>query len=239
MDGVAGQRAALLGLHCCTQVPIQPCIHALLLACLAGHRQQPAWHCFGQAAEIPSALFGQKAEIPSPPWARAAPHPAGCPSPSSRPTRRPAQATYKNQCDTAFQDAVGRVVLEAAASIPDGLLVFMPSYSLLDRLMARWKVGGKGKGSGKEACSGAHPVPGRGGVATPIGGWGQSATAGRRGAGHTQEGQAGCRTGRVPLLMLCVWHSNETMPSLPAVHRRFQEAGRAEESGAGAESPGR
>lgn len=56
----------------------------------------------------------------------------------------PLQATYKNQCQTAFQDAVGRVVLDAAASIPDGLLVFMPSYSLLDRLVARWKVGGAG-----------------------------------------------------------------------------------------------
>ncbi|KAL4419625.1 hypothetical protein ABPG77_008566 [Micractinium sp. CCAP 211/92] len=51
-------------------------------------------------------------------------------------------ATYKNQCEAAFQDAVGRVVLEAAACIPDGLLVFMPSYSLLDRLMARWKSTG-------------------------------------------------------------------------------------------------
>jgi len=30
----------------------------------------------------------------------------------------------------------------ALQAIPDGLLVFMPSYSLLDRLMQRWKVGG-------------------------------------------------------------------------------------------------
>lgn len=33
-------------------------------------------------------------------------------------------------------------------AIPDGLLVFMPSYSLLDRLMQRWKVGGAGAGLG-------------------------------------------------------------------------------------------
>jgi len=51
------------------------------------------------------------------------------------------QATYKNQIEPSFQDAVGQVVLQGAASIPDGLLVFMPSYSLLDRLMTRWKVG--------------------------------------------------------------------------------------------------
>jgi hypothetical protein len=39
---------------------------------------------------------------------------------------------------------VGGVVAEAAAAIPDGLLVFLPSYVLLDKLMARWKVGGMG-----------------------------------------------------------------------------------------------
>ena len=52
------------------------------------------------------------------------------------------QATFKNQNDLGFQDSVGRLLLESAQTIPDGLLVFMPSYAMLDRLMARWKVGG-------------------------------------------------------------------------------------------------
>ncbi|PSC69785.1 Fanconi anemia group J-like protein [Micractinium conductrix] len=54
----------------------------------------------------------------------------------------PLIATFKNQVEPAFQDAVGRVILEAAAAVPDGLLVFMPSYSLLDRLLTRWKTTG-------------------------------------------------------------------------------------------------
>lgn len=60
----------------------------------------------------------------------------------------PLQATYKNQGELGFQDAVGNVVLEAAGAIPNGLLVFMPSYSLLDRLLTRWKVGGLDRGGG-------------------------------------------------------------------------------------------
>lgn len=50
------------------------------------------------------------------------------------------QATFRNQNDPAFQDSVGRLLLESAGTIPDGLLVFMPSYAMLDRLMARWKA---------------------------------------------------------------------------------------------------
>ena len=54
----------------------------------------------------------------------------------------PSQATYKNQNEPAFQDALGRLLVESAGTIPDGLLVFLPSYTLLDKLLARWKVGG-------------------------------------------------------------------------------------------------
>ena len=36
---------------------------------------------------------------------------------------------------------MGATILEVARLVPDGLLVFMPSYSLLDRLMQRWQVG--------------------------------------------------------------------------------------------------
>lgn len=56
----------------------------------------------------------------------------------------PPQCSYKHQGELSFQDGVGGVVAEAAAAIPDGLLVFLPSYVLLDKLMARWKVGGMG-----------------------------------------------------------------------------------------------
>ena len=35
---------------------------------------------------------------------------------------------------------MGATILEVARLVPDGLLVFMPSYSLLERLMQRWQV---------------------------------------------------------------------------------------------------
>ena len=57
------------------------------------------------------------------------------------------QATYKNQGEPAFQDGVGRLIVDSAATIPDGLLVFLPSYVLLDKLMVRWKVSGVIRGS--------------------------------------------------------------------------------------------
>jgi hypothetical protein len=75
-----------------------------------------------------------------PAWAA----PPACPAPPAC-----LQATFKNQNDLAFQDCVGCLLLESAQAIPQGLLVFMPSYAMLDRLMARWKVrAGRGEGGG-------------------------------------------------------------------------------------------
>ena len=51
------------------------------------------------------------------------------------------QATYKQADTTAFQDSVGHSVVEVCKVVPDGVLMFLPSYSMLDRLMTRWKVG--------------------------------------------------------------------------------------------------
>lgn len=39
-----------------------------------------------------------------------------------------------------MQDNVGRTVLETCRVVPDGVLVFMPSYALLERLVQRWQV---------------------------------------------------------------------------------------------------
>jgi len=51
-------------------------------------------------------------------------------------------ATYRHTDQTAFQDAIGNTVFQACRTIPDGLLLFLPSYALLDKLCARWKVTG-------------------------------------------------------------------------------------------------
>jgi Fanconi anemia group J protein len=39
-----------------------------------------------------------------------------------------------------LQDSIGQAILETCRVIPDGVLCFMPSYSLMDRLVLRWKV---------------------------------------------------------------------------------------------------
>lgn len=50
------------------------------------------------------------------------------------------QATYKHANTPAFQDSVGSSVVAVCRVVPDGVLMFLPSYSMLDRLMTRWKV---------------------------------------------------------------------------------------------------
>ena len=51
------------------------------------------------------------------------------------------QVTYQSTGNIAVQDAIGQCVLNVARVVPDGMLVFFSSYSLLDRLTQRWQVG--------------------------------------------------------------------------------------------------
>jgi Rad3-related DNA helicase len=53
----------------------------------------------------------------------------------------PACSTFKNADTLAFQDDVGQAVLQCCRAIPDGVLLFMPSYAMLDKMGSRWKVG--------------------------------------------------------------------------------------------------
>ncbi|KAJ2430434.1 hypothetical protein GGF41_001000 [Coemansia sp. RSA 2531] len=50
------------------------------------------------------------------------------------------EGKYKNVDLLSFQDDVGNAIAEIVSRSPDGMLVFVPSYSLLAKLMARWKV---------------------------------------------------------------------------------------------------
>ncbi len=47
--------------------------------------------------------------------------------------------TYKNATSFAYQDAVGEVVAACCERIPEGVLVFFPSYRMLDDMSARWR----------------------------------------------------------------------------------------------------
>ena len=58
----------------------------------------------------------------------------------SGPTNVSLQATYK-VCETLqFQDEMGRLVLDICKTIPFGVLFFVPSYALLNKLLTRWSV---------------------------------------------------------------------------------------------------
>jgi regulator of telomere elongation helicase 1 len=72
----------------------------------------------------------------------------------SSPKGFPLCATYKNQMDTQFQDAVLDSLLSLARRVPDGMLVFMPSYRLLYQLKRRWEHTGESEGSLMDACFG-------------------------------------------------------------------------------------
>jgi fanconi anemia group J protein len=49
------------------------------------------------------------------------------------------KATFASSNQSKFQDGVGQTLLQLAAVVPDGLLVFMPSYGMMDKLAQRWR----------------------------------------------------------------------------------------------------
>lgn len=49
------------------------------------------------------------------------------------------KATYQHSNQLQFQDGVGDTLIQLASIVPDGLLVFMPSYGMMDKLTKRWR----------------------------------------------------------------------------------------------------
>jgi Fanconi anemia group J protein len=60
---------------------------------------------------------------------------------SHGPDGRMLNATFREADKLEYQDSLGRLTLEVAQAVPDGVLLFLPSYSLMDKLRERWKVG--------------------------------------------------------------------------------------------------
>ena len=58
------------------------------------------------------------------------------------PTGHSLNAAYQNSNTYGFQDEVGRLILQMCSTIPHGVLVFLPSYKLLNDLTERWKATG-------------------------------------------------------------------------------------------------
>uniref|UniRef100_UPI00358E39C6 Fanconi anemia group J protein homolog n=1 Tax=Myxine glutinosa TaxID=7769 RepID=UPI00358E39C6 len=55
------------------------------------------------------------------------------------PSGRPLCATYKNVDTFPFQDELGDLLLAVSQIVPNGLLCFVPSYRILERLTVRWR----------------------------------------------------------------------------------------------------
>lgn len=72
---------------------------------------------------------------------------------SKRPACLSCPPTPHQTCVSNVQDSIGQTLLQACAVIDDGLLVFLPSYSLLDRLVKRWQVGGSALKRFAEGCT--------------------------------------------------------------------------------------
>ncbi|RXG55176.1 Fanconi anemia group J protein-like, partial [Armadillidium vulgare] len=58
---------------------------------------------------------------------------------SKGPTNHVLNATYKHSETLAFQDELGRMLLSVCETIPRGVLCFLPSYAMLDKLVDRWQ----------------------------------------------------------------------------------------------------
>lgn len=53
------------------------------------------------------------------------------------------KATFEHTEEFEFQDEVGRLLLEVSSVVPGGVLCFMPSYKLLDKMFNRWTTTGQ------------------------------------------------------------------------------------------------
>lgn len=51
-------------------------------------------------------------------------------------------STYRNQQEFKYQDSMGQLLLQYAQVIPGGVLMFLPSYSLMEKLAKRWRQTG-------------------------------------------------------------------------------------------------
>ena len=58
------------------------------------------------------------------------------------PTGYSLNASYQNANTFGFQDEVGRLLLDICRTVPHGVLIFVPSYKMLNDLSERWKSNG-------------------------------------------------------------------------------------------------
>lgn len=59
---------------------------------------------------------------------------------STGPTSEPFEFTFKNRENGAMIDELGRVLLNLCTIVPDGVVVFFPSYAYLETVVKRWSL---------------------------------------------------------------------------------------------------
>ena len=52
------------------------------------------------------------------------------------------EASYRGMEQLSVQDEIGRVLVSVCEKVPDGVLCFLPSYSVMDKLKDRWDING-------------------------------------------------------------------------------------------------
>lgn len=59
---------------------------------------------------------------------------------STGPSGQDFEFTFKNRSNTIMLDELGRALLNLCSIVPDGVVVFFPSYSFLDSVVKRWSI---------------------------------------------------------------------------------------------------
>ncbi|KAJ8061534.1 hypothetical protein OCU04_009347 [Sclerotinia nivalis] len=67
---------------------------------------------------------------------------------SRGPTGIPFKWTFANRGNTDMMDELGRVLLNICTIVPDGVVVFFPSYNFLSTILSRFSIPNSGTGSG-------------------------------------------------------------------------------------------
>lgn len=64
---------------------------------------------------------------------------------STGPSGKPFEFTYKERGNIEMLDELGRALLNICTIVPDGVVVFFPSYKFLDTVVQRWSIVNQGK----------------------------------------------------------------------------------------------
>ena len=64
------------------------------------------------------------------------------------PLGAPLNSSYQNRDNQGYKDDLGHALSNFARMVPDGLLVFFPSYIVMQSCIDSWKAALPGRGSG-------------------------------------------------------------------------------------------